>query len=89
MTESPIKELEFLSKLQRLIDEGDFTSTYKFALLNALADLSVEKKLEPALLFHSTPPSIDVGRLANAADGFLSRLVNCYMLYPARFPLRS
>jgi hypothetical protein len=34
--------LEFLRKLQRLLDEGDFAATYKFALLRALADLSVE-----------------------------------------------
>ncbi len=35
-------QLEFLSKLQRLFPEGDFTATYKFALLIALADLAVE-----------------------------------------------
>jgi hypothetical protein len=34
----PIGELEFLRKLQRLLAEGDFVATYKFALLNALAD---------------------------------------------------
>ena len=38
MTEKPIGELEFLRKLQRLLAEGDFVATYKFALLNALAD---------------------------------------------------
>ena len=41
-----IGELEFLRKIQRLLNEGDFSATYKFALLNALADLSVER--EPA-----------------------------------------
>lgn len=35
-------QLAFLSKLQRLFAEGDFTATYKFALLIALADLAVE-----------------------------------------------
>jgi hypothetical protein len=44
--ESAIGELEFLRKLQRLLAEGDFSATYKFALLNALADLSLER--EPA-----------------------------------------
>ena len=29
-----------------MLNEGDFSATYKFALLNALADLSVER--EPA-----------------------------------------
>lgn len=35
-------QLLFLSKLQRLFSESDFTATYKFALLIALADLAVE-----------------------------------------------
>jgi hypothetical protein len=47
MTETVIVELEFLRKLQRLLNEGDFTATYKFALLNALADLSVEGDIAP------------------------------------------
>lgn len=42
----PIDEVSFLRKLQRLLEEGDFVATYKFALLQALADLSVEN--EPA-----------------------------------------
>lgn len=39
---SPEAQLQFLSKLQRVFSEGDFTATYKFALLIALADLAVE-----------------------------------------------
>ena len=39
---SPEAQLQFLSKLQRVFAEGDFTATYKFALLTALADLAVE-----------------------------------------------
>ena len=35
-------QLHFLSNLQRVFAEGDFTATYKFALLIALADLAVE-----------------------------------------------
>ena len=45
MSEPAITELDFLRKLQRLLNEGDFSATYKFALLNALADLSVEGEL--------------------------------------------
>jgi len=37
------EHLAFLVKLQRLLSEGDFTATYKFALLMALADLAVER----------------------------------------------
>lgn len=40
---SPDDQILFLSKLQRLFAEGDFTATYKFALLIALADLAVEQ----------------------------------------------
>ncbi|MEN9315675.1 MAG: hypothetical protein RIS35_2068, partial [Pseudomonadota bacterium] len=35
-------QLAFLTKLQRLYAEGEFAATYKFALMIALADLSVE-----------------------------------------------
>ena len=35
-------QLSFLTKLQRLFSEGDFTATYKFALLISIADLAVE-----------------------------------------------
>lgn len=37
------EQLVFLTKLQRLFAEGDFTATYKFALLIALAELAVER----------------------------------------------
>jgi len=36
------EQIRFLSTLQRLLEEGSFVSTYKYALLMALADLSVE-----------------------------------------------
>ena len=42
-----IDEVTFLRKLQRLLEEGDFVATYKFALLQALADLSVENESAP------------------------------------------
>ena len=46
MTTHPLPSAEaqlvFLGKLQRIFTEGDFTATYKFALLMALADLAVE-----------------------------------------------
>jgi 5-methylcytosine-specific restriction endonuclease McrA len=37
------QQLEFLKKIQRLIDEGDFSATYKYALLAALVELAVEQ----------------------------------------------
>ena len=44
---STIDEVTFLRKIQRILEEGDFVATYKFALLHALADLSVENEQEP------------------------------------------
>lgn len=40
---TPDFQLEFLDYIQRVLDEGGFVATYKFALLMALADLSVER----------------------------------------------
>ncbi len=40
---TPEFQLEFLDFIQRVLDEGGFVATYKFALLMALADLSVER----------------------------------------------
>lgn len=37
------EQIRFLVNLQRLLDEGLFVASYKFALLLALADLSIEK----------------------------------------------
>jgi hypothetical protein len=36
------QQLKFLTNLQRLLDEGQFVATYKYALLLALADIAVE-----------------------------------------------
>lgn len=40
-------QIEVLLKIQRLLAEGAFTASYKYALLQALADLSVEKPPRP------------------------------------------
>jgi len=42
-----LPELEFLTKLQRILNEGLFSASYKYALLLALAELSVEKSIAP------------------------------------------
>ena len=36
------EQVRFLSNIQRILEEGDFSASYKFALLLALADISVE-----------------------------------------------
>lgn len=45
MPPSPEERLDFLRKLQRLLKEGDFTATYKFALLQSLLDIAVESRI--------------------------------------------
>jgi hypothetical protein len=42
MPPSPDEQIRFLVNIQRLLDEGQFVASYKFALLLALADLSIE-----------------------------------------------
>src|SRR6516162_2521181 len=39
---TPEGQIKFLANLQRLLDEGQFVASYKFALLLSLADLSIE-----------------------------------------------
>ena len=40
-------QLEFLASLQRILNEGSFVATYKYALIRVLADLSVERRPAP------------------------------------------
>lgn len=40
---TPEDQVQFLLRLQRLLREGQFTATYKFGLLMALSELSVER----------------------------------------------
>ena len=43
---SPEEQVRFLENFQTLLSEGQFTSTYKFALLVALADIAVESPVD-------------------------------------------
>ncbi len=54
-----ISPVEFLQRLQRLLDQGDFVATYKLALLRALADLAVESRVGS-----SEPLEINIGSIA-------------------------
>ena len=38
-------QIDFISYMQRLLQEGDFSSTYKFGFLHALADICIEKDI--------------------------------------------
>lgn len=43
MPPSDAEQLAFLDRVQRLLDSGRFTATYKFALFLVLAELAVER----------------------------------------------
>jgi 5-methylcytosine-specific restriction endonuclease McrA len=43
MTPAAHAQLEFLGNLQRILNEGSFVATYKYALIRVLADLSIER----------------------------------------------
>lgn len=40
---APEQQLEFLQRIQHLFEDGNFTATYKFSLLMALAEIAVER----------------------------------------------
>ena len=42
-TPSAAEQLDFLGKLQRILNEGQFVASYKYALMMSLAELCVEK----------------------------------------------
>lgn len=43
MLPSAEEQLNFLQKIQLILEAGDFTSTYKFALLLSLTNLAITK----------------------------------------------
>ncbi len=70
------QQLQFLHKLQRLLSEGKFSSTYKFALLIAIADLSVIKGDE-------TGNSITI-EVSEIAEQFIRIYWKQVVLYPEK-----
>ena len=93
---SPEAQLAFLSKLQRLFAEGDFTATYKFALLIALADLAVERGRDdgercgcPTAPSRPSSSSCTGSRLRRTAPGGLGRRLASWRRTTAPRPLSS
>jgi hypothetical protein len=67
---SPEQQVRFLRNIQRLLGEGQFVATYKFARIHALADLAVFKGDDSgdALVLDTrdvTTHFIDFSRIAN------------------------
>ena len=76
MAEAPLAaatQLDFLNKLQRILNEGLFVASYKFALVLALAELAVER-----------PPAPD-GTLAIPLHDLSDRFISLYWHHTAPF----
>ena len=59
--------IEFIAYIQRMLVEGDFTATYKYALLHAIADVCVES------------PNVTVnGKLSISLDVLADKLIRLY-----------
>ncbi|MCB5161585.1 HNH endonuclease [Marinomonas algarum] len=61
MLNSLQQQLDFIAYVQRLLVEGDFSATYKFALLHAIADVCVEQ----ATIADDAPLVIELPTLAD------------------------
>ena len=80
---SAVSDLEFLRKIQRLLAEGEFVATYKFALLQSLADLSVERALSPG---RDNGLSL---RLADIAEKFIEYYSSNRFIFRKFFSLKK
>lgn len=73
MTPAAQTQLEFLGNLQRILNEGSFVATYKYALIRVLADLSIERT-----------PAAD-GSLTLPLEDLADRFVEVYWRQAAPF----
>jgi hypothetical protein len=73
MTADSAEQLEFLNNLQRILNEGTFVASYKYALVHVLADLCVERS-----------PAAD-GRLTIPLDTLSERFIEVYWRQVAPF----
>ncbi|MDN3485824.1 S24 family peptidase [Pseudoalteromonas sp. APC 3224] len=70
------QQLDFIAYIQRMLVEGEFTATYKYALLHAIADICVEHQNED----QSAPMEIKIDTLV---DKFIQLYWNHSMPYAA------
>ena len=66
-----------MRKLQRLLAEGGFVATYKFALLHAIADLCIENDADSD------------GRLTLTVDQLAAKFIDLYWRQVQNFPLKG
>ena len=70
-------QVDFLMKIQRLLTEGGFVATYKYALLHAIADLCIER--DPA----------EDGSLTLTVDDLATKFIDLYWPQVHLFPVRG
>jgi 5-methylcytosine-specific restriction endonuclease McrA len=71
------EQLRFLSRIQRLLSEGSFVASYKYALLHAIADLAVVRGTE-------TGDTLELGTREIAG-----KMVELYWRQAVPFPVRG
>ncbi len=76
MIDAMQQQLDFIAYIQRMLVEGEFTATYKYALLHAIADICVEQQNED----QSAPMEIKIDTLV---DKFIQLYWNHSMPYAA------
>jgi 5-methylcytosine-specific restriction endonuclease McrA len=77
MIPSAEAQLLFLQRVQRILDEGSFTASYKYALLLALADLAVEKGDDSG------------GELPISLDDIAEKFIHYYWRQARPYPLAA
>jgi hypothetical protein len=84
---APEQQLEFLSGIQRLLSEGQFTATYKYALLLAIADICVEDGEDTAAPFEiSTEKSRESSLITTGRRFGLTPASSCGKIQVIRLP---
>ncbi|GGD59635.1 S24 family peptidase [Lacimicrobium alkaliphilum] len=68
------QQLAFITYIQRMLVEGDFSATYKFALLHALADLCIEHPLQD-----------ETSELVITLDSLVDKLIMLYWHHAVPF----
>jgi hypothetical protein len=77
MQPSPEFQIRFLQNIQRVLKEGSFSSTYKFALLHSIADVCVERGLDDDSLLPITTQELAI------------KFIDLYWSQSSKFPNKS
>ncbi|NKF49952.1 HNH endonuclease [Shewanella sp. WXL01] len=73
------QQVDFIAYLQRLLVEGEFVATYKFALLHAIADICIERPITAELAAHlQQNPSSELDPNIITIDALVEKFIELY-----------